>query len=79
MMKTLVCPFLPFPNIYWWSHAFNADTILLDESEHFEKMSLRNRYLVSGSGGLNTLSIPIVDGRQQRKPMNEVKIDYKND
>lgn len=79
MMKTLVCPLVPFPNIYWWSYAFNADTILLDQAEHFEKMSLRNRYLVSGSGGLNTLSIPIAEGRQQRKPMNEVKIDYKSD
>jgi len=79
MMKTLVCPILPFPNIYWWSRVFNADSILLDASEHFEKMSLRNRYLVSGSGGLNTLSIPIAEGRQQRKPMCEVLIDYKND
>lgn len=79
MMKTLVCPLVPFPNIYWWSYVFNADSILLDQTEHFEKMSLRNRYLVSGSGGLNTLSIPIAEGRQQRKPMNEVKIDYKSD
>lgn len=79
MMKIIVSPIVPFPNIYWWSLAINADTILLDQTEHFEKMSLRNRYLVSGSGGLNTLSIPIAEGRQQRKPMNEVMIDYKND
>lgn len=79
MMKTIVCPVVPFPNIYWWSKVLSADAVLLDHSEHFEKMSFRNRYLVSGSGGVIALSIPLAEGRQQRKAMNEVLIDHKND
>lgn len=78
-MKTLVCPVIPFPNIYWWSHVLNAENILLDKLEHFEKMSFRNRYIVSGSTGSITLSIPVREGRQQRKPMQEVMIDYATD
>ncbi|MES2477584.1 MAG: WbqC family protein [Bacteroidota bacterium] len=78
-MKTLVCPVIPFPNIYWWSHVMAAENILLDKSEHFEKMSFRNRYMVSGSVAAITLSIPIREGRQQRKPMHEVMIDYATD
>lgn len=40
-------------------------------------MSFRNRYMVCGADGPLTLSIPIVQGRQQRKPMSQVQIDNK--
>lgn len=76
-MSVVVCPVLPFPNIYWWSCVVSSSDILLDKTEHFEKMSFRNRYLVAGADGVITLSIPVADGRQQRKPMNEVRIDNK--
>lgn len=73
-MSFVVCPVLPFPNVYWWSHVVSCPHIILDSAEHFEKMSFRNRYMVAGSAGVITLSIPIVEGRQQRKSMKEVLI-----
>ncbi|MDI9318943.1 MAG: WbqC family protein [Phycisphaerales bacterium] len=76
-MNSVVCPVLPFPNIYWWSHVLSAEQIILDQWEHFEKMSFRNRYMVAGSGGIITLSIPIAEGRQQRKAMRDIRIDAK--
>ena len=76
-MNAVVCPALPFPNIYWWSHVLSAEQIILDEWEHFEKMSFRNRYMVAGSGSIITLSIPIAEGRQQRKAMRDIRIDDK--
>lgn len=76
-MSFVVCPLVPFPNILWWSFAIASDQLLLDETEHFEKMSFRNRYMLAGADGLLTLSIPLVNGRQQRRPMNEVRIDNK--
>lgn len=76
-MNSVVCPVLPFPNIYWWSHVLSAEQIIFDQWEHFEKMSFRNRYMVAGSGGIITLSIPIAEGRQQRKAMRDVRIDGK--
>ena len=71
----VVCPVIPFPNIYWWSFAVSAQKVILDSEEHFEKMSFRNRYMLASDKGALTLSIPIKEGRQQRKPMNEVLID----
>lgn len=76
-MPSVVCPILPFPNIHWWSFAAAASELLTDDTEHFEKMSFRNRYMVCGADGPLTLSIPIVQGRQQRRPMKEVLIDNK--
>ena len=48
---------------------------MVDTEEHFEKMSFRNRYMLASDKGTLTLSIPIKEGRQQRKPMKEVLID----
>ncbi|MCB0698740.1 MAG: WbqC family protein [Chitinophagales bacterium] len=75
-MQQLVSPFVPFPNIFWWSLAQNCTVVTFDQAEHFEKMSYRNRYYITGANGLIQLSIPLQRGRNQRLPMHEVKIDY---
>jgi hypothetical protein len=75
MKPFIVSPVLPFPNIAWWRHFSDPGvTLLLDLQEHFEKMSFRNRYMVAGADGMLTLSIPLAEGRQQRKAMKDVLI-----
>jgi WbqC-like protein family len=71
---TVVSSFLSFPKISWWGHLVNADTLILDAAEHFEKMSYRNRYHISGANNSILLSVPLINGRNQRVPMNEVRI-----
>jgi hypothetical protein len=71
---TVVAPFLTFPNIRWWMQAAYADTVILDSDEHFEKMTYRNRYRISGSNNSILLSIPLVKGRNQHVPMRDVQI-----
>lgn len=43
--------------------------------EPYQKMSFRNRCVVAGSNGVVNLSIPLVDGRNQRRPTAEVLVD----
>lgn len=66
---------MPFPNIYWWLLASEAEEIVFDVAEHFVKMSYRNRYYITGANGLIQLSVPLSQGRNQRTPMQEVLID----
>ena len=40
-------------------------------------MSFRNRCVIAGGSGRVNLSIPLVDGRDQRRPLKEVRIDNK--
>ena len=40
-------------------------------------MSFRNRCVIAGADGPVILSIPLQEGREQRKPVKEVLIDYK--
>lgn len=73
-MSLVISSILPFPNISWWSVIAENNQVCFDLAEHFEKMTYRNRYYVSGSNGLIILSIPLVSGRNQRTPVNEVQI-----
>lgn len=77
MNQTVVSSYIPFPNIYWWLQVHGADTLLLDGGEHFEKMTYRNKYFITGSNGGIQLSIPLQQGREQRTPMLQVMIDNK--
>jgi hypothetical protein len=43
--------------------------------EDYRKMSFRNRCTLLGASGTIDLSVPIVDGRNQRNPLREVRID----
>lgn len=76
-MKQLVSPLMPFPNIYWWLLATEAEKIVFDRAEHFVKMSYRNRYYITGANGMVQLSIPLMHGRSQRTAMLDVHIDNK--
>ena len=71
---TVVTPYFTFPSIRWWMQVVHADTVIFDASEHFEKMTDRNRYHICGANNSVLLSIPLVNGRNQHIPMNTVQI-----
>jgi len=71
---TVVAPYLTFPRISWWAAVMGADTVIFDTTEHFQKMTDRNKYHISGANNSNKLSVPLVNGRDQRAPMHEIRI-----
>jgi hypothetical protein len=48
--------------------------IEFDQYENYQKLSFRNRCIVAGANGPVTLSIPLEEGRGQRRPTREVRI-----
>jgi len=44
--------------------------------EHYSKGSFRNRCVIAMAGGLQSLSIPLVKGKNQQTDIREVRIDY---
>jgi hypothetical protein len=46
-----------------------------DIYDSWRKMSFRNRCVVVGGNGPINLSIPVLEGREQKKPLKEVMID----
>lgn len=74
----LISPSIPFPPISWWMAALQEQQILIDLGEYYQKMSYRNRYYLAGPQGKQLMSIPLEAGRNQHKPMTDVRIDYKD-
>ncbi len=70
----LVASLLTFPPTGWWVYAARAEEILFEKQEHFQKMSDRNRYCISGSNNSILLTIPLVNGRNQAAPIQQVQI-----
>ncbi|MFM7719604.1 MAG: WbqC family protein [Sediminibacterium sp.] len=50
--------------------------IIFDCTTAFSKMSFKNRMVIATAQGPMHLSIPIVGGRDQKTPMNEIRIAY---
>jgi hypothetical protein len=74
LMSFVISAFQPFPPVHWWAAVADAGTVLFDRAEHFQKMSARNRYHIASANGPLTLSIPLEEGRDQRKAMSRIRI-----
>jgi hypothetical protein len=64
----------PFPVISWWACVLGSSSLNIDVAEQFRKMTLRNRYKISGSNKPLLLTVPIENGREQRSRMCDIKI-----
>jgi len=53
--------------------------IYFDNISPYTKMSFKNRTIIATAQGALSLSIPIIGGRDQKLPIQEIKIDHKND
>jgi WbqC-like protein family len=63
-----------FPPVSFFSTLFGETYFYLDTYEIYRKMSFRNRCLIAGAQGIISLSVPLLQGRNQQLPMNEVRI-----
>ena len=53
-----------------------SDTLVLEQHEHYQKGSYRNRCHIAGPQRLHRLSIPLQKGKHQRTPIREVRVSF---
>lgn len=68
-----------FSPIILFKNSFEISNIEIDVYDRYQKMSFRNRLMIVGADGPIILSIPLLHGRNQRRPAREVKIDNARD
>lgn len=76
MQTVLVIDSHYFPCISYFKLLRAHSTVLLEYHENYQKNSFRNRCIIAGSNGLIHLSVPLVNGRDQKIPYRELEIDY---
>lgn len=65
-----------FGSIQYIKQISTANGVVIDVHEPFKKMSYRNRTTIVSAQGPLLLSVPIKNGRNQKLPIQEVKISY---
>lgn len=63
-----------FPSINWFKKCFKYKNISFFKYDNHRKMSFRNRMLLAGANGPLRLSIPLVDGRNEKQAYADVRI-----
>lgn len=65
-----------FPSIAWFSLVAQGDQIQLEQCEHFQKQTYRNRCRVLGANRVESLVVPLT-GKHGKVRITEVLVDYK--
>jgi len=63
------------PGILYFQKAFEAEELLLEAQEHYQKQSYRNRCHILTPQGVVPLSVPVIKGNSKTL-ITELKIDY---
>jgi hypothetical protein len=63
------------PSIAWFQNAVQAEEILLESQEHYQKQSYRNRCHILSAQGVIPLSVPVKNGNKKIKA-TDVEIEY---
>jgi hypothetical protein len=72
---TLIIDNQPFPCICYIKELIKYEHIKIEKYDTFQKMTFRNRYIISGANGVMNLTIPLKGGREQKTLMKDVRID----
>ena len=72
-----VLPLAYFPSIQWFAVYLNSEKVLLERYDNFTKQTFRNRTRILSPNGIQTLIVPVIDGRSlQKNPYRNIRIDY---
>ncbi|MCL3781459.1 hypothetical protein EMN47_13800 [Prolixibacteraceae bacterium JC049] len=64
------------PCVQYISKLVAYENIEIEQFEHFNKQSYRNRCMILGTNGVQTLNVPVVKARNRKVLTKDVKIAY---
>lgn len=65
-----------WPNLHYFYHVLHAESLVIEQHEHYGKQSYRNRCVILSANGPLILSIP-VKNLKPKQLISEVEITYK--
>lgn len=68
-----------FPPAHWFVLAGECGAWYTEAHENYQKGGWRNRCRIAGPNGVQLLSVPLEKGKHQQKPIQEVRIAYRNE
>lgn len=65
-----------FGALSYYSAIIETNLLVFDTQVAFSKMSFKNRMVIASAQGPLHLTIPIIGGRDQKTPMDQIRISY---
>ncbi|MCB0571031.1 MAG: WbqC family protein [Phaeodactylibacter sp.] len=65
------------PSIQYFSKLAHYPTVYIEQQEHYQKGSYRNRCHIVGANGPLRLSVPLQQGKNEQQQIRDVRIAYK--
>lgn len=78
-MKGVLLSTAYFPPVKYFSVASYFGLIYLEQFEHFNKQTYRNRCEIMAANGPISLIVPVVKGRGAKTPIRDLQISYDTD
>ena len=63
-----------FYPVIFYKNSSRFSYILFEQYESYQKMSFRNRFMIAGANGIISLTVPLENGREQKRLMKDVRI-----
>lgn len=67
-----------FGALTYYSAFAGTERVVFDIQAAFSKMSFKNRMVIASAQGPLHLTIPVVGGRDQKTPMDQIRISYES-
>lgn len=64
------------PPVQFFTLPLRYSNVLIEQCEHYQKRSYRNRCHIASSQGVQRLSLPLQKGKNQQSPIREVRLAY---
>lgn len=64
-----------WPNLQYFYYLINSEQVQIEQHEHYQKQSFRNRTQILSANGVLNLVIPVIQ-KHKKMPMHAVEIDY---
>lgn len=77
--STAVLSIAYLPPIQYFCKLMQFNRILIENDEHYNKQSYRNRFRILTSNGIQTLSVPVHKQHGHKVKIKEVRIDHTKD
>jgi hypothetical protein len=75
-MESILFSTAYLPPVEYFVRLIKAKHICIEKQESFTKQTYRNRCVIAGPNGLQTLSIPVIHSNHDSRKICDIKIDY---
>ena len=78
-MEPLLLSTAYFAPVHFYTRYLKHEKVFLEQFEHFNKQTYRNRCVISAGNGIIPLVVPVVKGRGPKVVMKDLQISYDTD